>query len=246
MNILRKAVSLSISIVAIATMSINIVAAQKIDAQFFNKVDALLKDRVSNGLVDYKALKSDQRLPDLIKTISTADLSGANAKTIQAFYINAYNLYVISNVVANYPTTSVLNDKGFFDTNKITVANSKLTLNDLEKVKLLGKYKDSRYHFVLVCGAVGCPPITNFAYTPAKLESQLEKQTKLALNDRGFIKINGGEAQLSEIFKWYAKDFGSSDANVIKFINKYRTQVITSSAKVTYYNYDWSLNDTSR
>lgn len=220
-------------------------SAQKIGAQFFKDVDVLLNDRVSNGLVDYKSLLSDKRLGALIKQISTADISTADDKTKQAFYINAYNLHVINNVLTNYPTSSVLDEIGFFDSKKIKVANSSLTLNDLEKGKLLSVYNDARFHFVLVCGALGCPPITDFAYTPEKLESQLEQQTKLALNDPSFIKLKSGNAELSEIFKWYAKDFGTSDENVIKFINKYRIQKIPSSAKVSYYSYDWKLNATN-
>jgi len=33
---------------------------------------------------------------------------------------------------------------------------------------------------------------------------------------------------------------------VIRYINNYRDQPISTSAKVKYYNYDWSLNDTAR
>lgn len=219
--------------------------AQKIEAQFFKDVDVLLNERVTNGLVDYKALLTDKRLGDLIQQISTADISKADAKTKQAFYINAYNLHVINNVLRSYPTNSVLDETGFFDSKKIKVANSSLTLNDLEKGKLLNTYKDARFHFVLVCGALGCPPITDFAYTPEKLEAQLEKQTKLALNDPSFIKLKGDNTELSEIFKWYANDFGTTDENVIKFINKYRIQKIPSSAKVSYYSYNWKLNGTN-
>lgn len=219
--------------------------AQTIGSQFFKDVDVLLKERVSDGLVDYKSLLVDKRLVALIDQIATADISSADAKTKQAFYINAYNLHVINNVLSIYPTNSVLDVAGFFDSKKIKVANNSLTLNDLEKGKLLNAFKDARFHFVLVCGALGCPPITNFAYTPEKLEVQLEQQTKLALNDSEFIKLKSGSAELSEIFKWYAKDFGTSDEKVKNFINKYRNQKIPSSAKVSYYSYNWKLNDTN-
>lgn len=233
------------SIVVLLLVFVNAGSAQKIGNQFFKDVDALLKDRVSNGLVNYKALKSDARLTSLIKQIGTADISSSDAKTKQAFYINAYNLHVINNVLKSYPTMSVLDEAGFFDAKKVKVANSSITLNELEKGRLLSKYNDARYHFVLVCGAVGCPPITNFAYTPANLEAQLEKQTKIALNNPSFIKHKNGGVELSEIFKWYAKDFGTSDANVIKYINKYSNKKISSTAAVSYYGYNWKLNDSS-
>jgi len=98
---------------------------------------------------------------------------------------------------------------------------------------------------VLVCGALGCPPLANFAYTPALLEAQLESQTRLALNDPNFIRSNGKQVQLSKIFQWYSKDFGGSNAAMIEFINIYRTQKISAGTKIGYYEYDWTINDTA-
>jgi len=200
MSTVEKPLSVIVSILALLLFVVSTGVAQKIDNQFFNQVDALLKDHVSDGLVDYRSLKTDKRLPALIKQISVADISTADANTKQAFYINAYNLNVINNALKNYPSNSVLDKAGFFDSKKITVANERLTLNGLEKNRMLNVYHDARYHFVLVCGALGCPPITNFAYTPELLESQLEKQAKLALNDNDFIKVTDGRVELSEIF----------------------------------------------
>lgn len=221
-------------------------AAQSINSSFFTKVDDLLSTHVKQNGVNYKSLKTDARFNQLIDQISQADLSGLDAANLQAFYINAYNLNVMKKVVDTYPISSVINEPGFFDRSKIVVANEQLTLNKLEKEKLLKAYNDPRYHFVLVCGANGCPPITDFAYTPELLETQLEKQTKKALNDPNFIQFNGGSTVgLSEIFKWYASDFGGSKENILNYINKYRSQKIPTSSKISYYTYDWNLNDVS-
>jgi len=112
---------------------------------------------------------------------------------------------------------------GFFDGRKVTVAGEQLTLTNMEKKHLLKPYNDARLHFVLVCGALGCPPITNFAYRPALLDQQLDQQTKLALNDPTFLKVNGSKTQLSQIFKWYVNDFGGNKGAIIDFINQYKT-----------------------
>lgn len=230
----------------IITFSISSLNAGTINDQFFSSIDELLFSQVKNGLVDYKSLKNDERLSSLISKIEVADLDGLDDKQLQAFYINAYNLHVINKVVQTYPISSVMDAGGFFDRDKISIANESLTLNKLEKEKLLQTYNDPRYHFVLVCGAKGCPPITNFAYTPDRLEEQLEKQTNLALNDPAFIKFNGGsEVELSEIFKWYAADFGGSKQNILDYINKYRADKIPADTKLKYYTYNWSLNDAS-
>jgi len=239
----KKLINRVLGVAALMVVFMSSSFAQSINKSFFDDVDALLKANVKGGLVNYQGLKNDRGLTDLIDVIANADVSNLDDQTKQAFYINAYNLNVINQIVKNYPIKSVMDEGGFFDGNKITVGNEKLTLNDLEKGKLLSVYNDARYHFVLVCGANGCPPITNFAYTPSKLEAQLEQQTKLALNDASFIKTGGEGTELSEIFKWYASDFGKNKGEIISYINKYRNQAISTDTKIKYYTYDWSLND---
>ncbi|MEM9921941.1 MAG: DUF547 domain-containing protein, partial [Bacteroidota bacterium] len=219
--------------------------AQNIDQQFFDKANAFFQKNVENGLVPYADLKNDGQLASLIDQVENAQLTNASDATKKAFFINAYNLQVIKAASDLYPINSVQTGGGFFDRMKVKVAGINLTLNKLEKQFLLAPYKDARLHFVLVCGALGCPPITNFAYRPELLDQQLDQQTRLAINDPNFIKVNGQEAALSQIFQWYASDFGGNKKAVLSFINKYRSTPITPSAKITYYDYDWSLNNAS-
>jgi len=199
---------------------------------------------VKVNVVDYKGLVGNQDLTSLISSIENMDLNGATDNQRKAFYINAYNLIVINSIVEEYPVTSVKEVAGFFDGKKHVIAGKKMTLNDLEKKELIQKFDDARFHFVLVCGALGCPPITNFAYTPEKVDQQMETQTKIAMNNPEFLKVDDSaqKASLSEIFKWYASDFGGSKKNVFAFINKYRTSKIENDYGIGYYDYDWSLN----
>lgn len=212
---------------------------------FNSDTDALLKRYVKQGRVDYTGLKASNDIQPLVAKISATDPGSLSGNAKKAYLINAYNILVINQALENYPLKSVLDVKGFFDGNKQNVGGRKLTLNQLEKELLLKEYNDARLHFVLVCGALGCPPITNFAYTPAKLEAQLNKQTKLALNNPAFLRVNGEKAELSKIFEWYAKDFGGSKSAVLSFINKYRDEAVPANAKVSYYEYDWTINKTS-
>lgn len=214
-------------------------------ADFFTATDALLKTYVKNGRVDYTSLKASGDLAPLVASIASTEVNSLSGNTRKAYLINAYNLLVIDQAVNNFPLKSVLDVGGFFDGNKVTVGGKKMTLNQLEKDLLLKEFNDARLHFVLVCGANGCPPITKDAYTAKQLEVQLDRQTKMALNNPTFLRVSGDKAELSKIFEWYAKDFGGSKANVIGFINKFRTEAISASANVSYYAYDWSLNKTS-
>ncbi|MEM1121276.1 MAG: DUF547 domain-containing protein [Bacteroidota bacterium] len=223
--------------------SVNAVS-QTIDQQFFQDTDAFLKANVQNGLVDYTKAQNSAALKSLIERVENADVAGTSDATKKAFYINAYNLHVINAAATAYPISSVQDIAGFFDRKKVTVGGETTTLNNLEKSKLLKPYQDGRLHFVLVCGALDCPPITDFAYTPENLDAQLDQQTKKALDNPNFLKAQGMDLGLSQIFKWYPGDFGGSKANILAFINKHRTYAVPTTAKISYYDYDWTLNDT--
>jgi len=220
--------------------------AQKVDPIFFEEAQLFFSTNVNDGLIDYKKVKNDKRLKNLITTIETADLSSLDSDSKKAFLINAYNLQVIQKVMEMYPTESVQSRTGFFDKDRIQVGGKKYTLTSFEKQELLDEYQDPRLHFVLVCGALGCPPITNFAYAPNQLEKQLNAQTKLALNDPNFIRVQSNRVNLSQIFKWYTTDFGNNNKAVVNFINQYRDNAIDPNIKLTYYEYDWTLNDRSQ
>jgi hypothetical protein len=226
-------------------LSAQTLVAQKVDNTFFNEVKAFLQTNVLNGKVRYNRLGNNATLTQLMNRVENADLSGTDEATQKAFYINAYNLHVINAAASLYPLASVQSEPGFFDRKKITVAGKKYTLTGFEKKKMLDIYDDPRLHFVLVCGALGCPAIINEAYVPATLDAQLERQTNLALNDPNFVRTNGNTIELSKIFDWYSKDFGGNKKAVFAYINKYRTEEIPASAKLDYYDYDWTLNDHS-
>ena len=235
MNILSKTIFLLF-------LFTNISYSQSITQQFFDDTNTFLKEHVENSLLDYEKAKNSTQLKALINTIEKAELSTATDATKKAFYINAYNLQVINAIATAYPITSVQSIAGFFDRQKITVGGETFTLSSLEKERLLNVYQDGRLHFVLVCGALSCPPITDYAYRPNLLEQQLDQQTKRALDNTTFVKLDRNELSLSQIFKWYPEDFGGSNKSAINFINKYRSYAVPSTAKINYYDYDWSLN----
>jgi len=209
---------------------------------FFKKADAFFKTHVSNGKVDYPAIhKSPEKLNELLSIANTINVSKNDANTYQAFWINAYNISVIKGIIDIYPTKTPLVG-GFFDRTKHSIGGKKIILNDIENKLLRAQFNDARFHFVLVCGAIGCPPLINEAYLPSTLDAQLTRQTKLALNSNNFIKIKKNRVQVSEILKWYKEDFVKKGQSEIDFINKYRTEKIPSKYKLGYYTYNWTLN----
>lgn len=209
---------------------------------FFTSANSFFNKFIIDGKVNYTAIKNDpDSLQKLINFIGKADLTGADKNTATAFYINSYNLLVIKTVIDNLPLAKPTDITGFFDTRKHSVAGSYMTLNDLENKKLR---PDPRVHFVLVCAAKGCPKIINEAYLPDKLQTQLNTQTKKALNDNSFIQVDNEtkSIKVSQIFEWYKDDFIKSSDSALNFINQYRSTAIPTSYTLSYYSYDWNLN----
>ncbi|WBU90189.1 DUF547 domain-containing protein [Cellulophaga omnivescoria] len=211
---------------------------------FFTKANAFFNTNVKNGKVAYKSIKeSPKDLNDLVAQMKTIKVYKSDVATYQAFWINAYNISVIKNVVENYPLKSPLDKAGFFDKIKHNVAGKELTLNDMEHEMLRAVFpKEARFHFVLVCAGLGCPPIINMAYIPNTLNNQLQKQTEIAINNPSFIMVNKNKVKLSQIFEWYKGDFTQDGKSLIDFVNIYRKEKINAKAKVSFYPYDWTLN----
>ncbi|MEP2771363.1 MAG: DUF547 domain-containing protein [Fulvivirga sp.] len=213
---------------------------------FNAKTDKFFNRYVNNGMVAYKAIKSNlSEVAGLYAEIESMDLSSASDNEEKAFYINAYNVVVIYQVTKFYPLKSALDQSGFFDKVKHKVAGESLTLNHLEIKKLIIPYQDPRIHFVLACAAKSCPPLASFAYTADQIDKQLEARTMLAINDAGWMKVDASENKVlvSKIFDWYKKDFTATGMSLLEFINKYRNKKIPNNYSVGYYEYDWSLNE---
>ncbi len=242
-NIIKKSSSLLITVLF---LSISLNSSAQNLADYFKEVNTFLTKYSMDGMVKYSQVKkSDSRIEAIYNQIGSMNLDGASPAEKKAFYINAYNMVVIYQITKYYPLKSALDQSGFFDQVKHTIAGERMTLNKLEIVKLLSTYKDSRVHFALSCAAKGCPKLASFAFFPNKLDQQLKDRSELALNSNYFIRLNQKDKKvsISMIFKWYEKDFTTNGNTVLSSINKFRNNKIPSSYSIDYYKYDWSLNE---
>jgi len=226
------------------TFLILLICSRGYSNDFFSQADTFLKMHVKNGRVAYAAIKANpQQLNALLNQIAAYDLVKANVVTQVAFMINAYNILTIKAIIDEYPVKSPMNINNFFDKKIYTISGKKMSLNQLEKEKLYPLANDTRLHFVLVCAAISCPKLANFAYVPDKLEEQIDSITRKSLNDCDFIKVEGEKFRLSKIFNWYSTDFNGNGKNVIDFINDYRELKLVKKGALRYYSYNWDLND---
>jgi Protein of unknown function, DUF547 len=202
----------------------------------------LLKKHVSaTGKVSYKGFKGDLEILDsYMRSLNeNAPSESATKEERLAYWINAYNAVTIRLIVVNYPLSSITKLDGGkpWDVKRYSNGGKKMSLNDIEN-NILRPMGDARIHFALNCAAKSCPPILNEAFTAENVNKLLESRTKQFINSSRTV-IEKDAIKVSKVFEWYAKDFG----NIVDFVNKYAKVKAAKTAKVTYIDYDWSLND---
>lgn len=229
-----------------AALTLAVPANVSAQTDFFDRAQDILEKYVSkDGMVSYSRLAERPAiLDDVLYDIKHTGLAGRSAQYRYAFYLNAYNILVIANVVKHWPVDNPLEIPGFFDEIEFSVAGEQLTLNDVEHQKLLEAYKDPRIHFVLVCAGLGCPPLKPSAIIPSDVDNILEDRTSRAINTPLMVRPDHGRkiVYLSSIFDWYQDDFGPDTAAVINYINQYRDAPIPKNYKVEYTEYNWNIN----
>lgn len=208
--------------------------------EFFTKADTFFKAYVDeNGGVAYDDIKADRAsLDELVKLIADVDFESLETNTQKAYMINVYNIWVIEQVVDLLPLKSPLDNPKFFNGIEHQMGGKSYTLDGLEKGKLYQEHPDARLHFALVCAAKSCPPLAAYAWMPEGLEDHLEQRTKEVLNLDWFVQV-GKKTSVSQIFSWYKKDF-EKDGKLIDYISRYREEA--TGKKITFYEYDWTLN----
>ncbi len=205
--------------------------------------DNLMKKYVSgSGAVDYAGLKKEaQKVNDYLKKLSlNSPAANWNDAEKLSFLINAYNAATVSLILDNYPVKSItdLHNGKPWDYAFIKIGAKTYTLNDIEHKIIRPRFKEPRIHFAVNCAAISCPKLLNEAYLPSKLESQLDKQTKLFINNKQKNQITANQLKLSKIFDWYKEDFGNLQA----FIKPFVQSSIEANASISYLEYDWGLN----
>jgi hypothetical protein len=206
---------------------------------------ALLKKHVDHqGNVDYKGFKKDQeKLKEYLNYLSkNKPNDGWSVQELLAYYINVYNAFTVELIVENYPLSSIKDIRGPWKQKFILIGDETFSLGDVEH-KILRKMNEPRIHFAINCASQSCPKLLNEAYVAAKIDQQLNAAAKkFILSSEN--KLSEKQLQLSKIFDWFGKDFISdSTPTVASFINKYTEIHIQPNAKVTYFDYNWSLNE---
>lgn len=220
------------------------VPTEKVHYESYNR---LLRKYVVGGRVRYGAWKASaedvKALADFLEQTNSVRPESLSTDEQKAFWINLYNALTLHAVLERYPVKSV-NIKAyqelavamFWDT-PYGVAGGRHSLNQIEHDILRPRYNDPRIHFAINCASKGCPALLSTAWSPEDLGKQLDEATKNYLQSPAGLVMEGGKVKLSEIFKWYAEDFG----DVAAFISRYRPEA--RADRYDYLEYDWDLNE---
>jgi hypothetical protein len=230
---------------------------------------------IKRGLVDYRAMRISpeyaayKRLSAHLKAFELESLATKEEKL--AFWINLYNTIVVQGIIEMDITSSVKEVSDFFKEICYWIGGHAFSTDEIEhgilrcnarqpyhlfplfkkndpRLKFILGELDPRIHFALVCGSRSCAPIR--FYEADLIDRQLETATKSFINSSEVVILpEQNKILLSQIFKWYAKDFGKKEdlfIFLIRYLNECKNAEYLAenidTIKTEYLYYDWNLN----
>jgi hypothetical protein len=181
-----------------------------------------------------------------------------------AFWVNAYNAFVLQLVINHYPLHGTARQiPGGFDKTVWRAAGRSVTLDQIEKT-ILPEFKDPRLHLALGRGAVGGGRLRSEAYTADRLDTQLADIQSDFVNDRHMYRLDRltGTLHVSPIVSWHEAEFVAAyDKGDARFAQRSpieravlaffgpsllpseREFVQKNEWKMVFIEMDWRLND---
>lgn len=219
------------------------------------------------GHVDYASLRRDPGpMQKVLAQFAVASPQNrperfATRNDQLAYWINAYNLFVIAGVTRHWPAATVRGDgNAFFTTERFRAGGRAYTLDGIESDIIRKGFGEPRIHFTINCGALSCPALAPRPFTGADLESRLDAAARSFVNDPEVgvrIDTTSATVTLSEIFRWYEGDFlaaltraGAAHPTILDYVAQYldppaRTALAARRYAIRYRPYDWTVNATT-
>jgi hypothetical protein len=187
-------------------------------------LDQVLDLYVRDGLVYYRALKSDRgRLDRYVTSLAAASIDQRPRDEQIAFWLNAYNALVLRTVIDRYPIPlrsreyppgSIRQIPGAFERTAHKVAGRAVTLDQIEQT-ILPAFNDPRVFLALGRGAIGGGRLRSEAYTADALERQLTEAAAECASRAPCVQVDraGNRVRVSAIFSWREKEFAAAYAD---------------------------------
>jgi hypothetical protein len=229
--------------------------------------DQILDVNVRDGLVYYRALKSDRaRLDRYVASLNVpaATYQGWSKNQQTAFWLDAYNAFVLQLVINHYPLRGTVRQiPGAFDKTPFHAAGRSVTLDQIEKT-ILPEFKEPRLYLALGRGAVGGARLRSEAYTAERLDAQLAAVQAEFVNSRNMYRLDRltNTIAVTPIMSWHEAEFiAAYDKNDPKFAQRSPIEraviafispnllpsekefVQKNEWKMAFLEMDWRLND---
>ncbi len=213
--------------------------------------DAVLRQWVDDGIVQYPAIRRDGRFDLYLSQLNRVDPRALPTRHAQlAYWINAYNAFAIKGIVDGLSPSTAWGRYRFFIGAAYEVGGERITLFDLEQRLLIPEYREPRIHFAIVCASQSCPKLRAEAYAPDRVDAQLEEQARQFVNDPSKNRFDRDRkvAHLSMIFQWFEEDFAAARGSLLAYVRHYVTDAALAKEleeqayRVEFLDYDWSLN----
>jgi hypothetical protein len=224
--------------------------------------DSLLRTHVHDGLVNYQAFAAAPAFRHYLASLDAVPVERLSEPDRLAYWINVYNAYTIQLIVSHGERTSIRNInrslgvlqlKGPWSERLVHAAGKTYTLDEVFHRVLRKQFREPRMHFAVVPASKGAPPLRNEAYSGARLEAQLEDQTRRLLSDTAWTWYRRGVLGVNAVMLAYEKDFAASRVELVQFVAPYVTlrpndeqkqRLTEGTAFVVPRPYDWALNAT--
>jgi hypothetical protein len=237
-------------------------SAPEVFDQTHSRYAGVLRQFVSNGRVDYVALRAKpgelNTYLEGLAAVKPADFAGWTPENRLALLLNLYNAWTLRLIADHYPVKSI-RDIGTLPGAAwreliVRFGGQIMSLDHLENKVIRANYHDPRIHLALVCAAMGCPPLRSDPYQGSQLDRQLADQgrTFLATPEKNRFDPDKCKLWLSPIFKWYKEDFTGGGQSLQDFVRPYLPEASrhalgsSPGVKIAYTDYDWALNEWSR
>src|SRR5678815_2525891 len=155
-------------------------------------LDQIVDTNVRDGLVYYRALKSDRgRLDRYISSLNVtpAVYQGWSKNQQMAFWVNAYNAVVLQTVINHYPLKGTIRQIPGYEKTAFRAAGRTVTLEQIEKT-ILPEFKDPRLYLALGRGSIGGGRLRSEAYTGERLEKQLADLQEEFVSNRYMYRLD--------------------------------------------------------
>ena len=238
-------------------------------------LDQILDSNVRDGLVYYRALKSERgRLDRYVASLNVpaATYEGWSRRQQMAFWVDAYNAFVLETVINHYPlhgtapgapSNSIRQIPGAFDRAPWHAAGRAVTLDQIEKT-ILPPFKEPRLYLALGRGALGSGRLRSEAYTADRLDAQLADLQAEFVTNREMLQIDraAGTIVVTPIVSWHDQEFIAAydkgdqafaarspiERAIVAFIAPAllpleKGFVEQNQFKVSFGEFDWHLND---